>query len=605
MKTNSFRLLSAAFVLAILQACSTAPVIQNQGIPGTATPVPFVAETGGPTGFSATLSAPDIVLLSWEPVAEATGYRVQIVFDGLDPLTIAYLPAEATSFEHILAPESSLLTYRLQTMTASGPGGASSLQIATQNHAANPLTVQAAFAESGMVSAVIGPAGGTLETTDTRGVSYSLEIPPAALNGDIEIKMTPVSSIDGWPLDGNFLGAVRLEPEGWLLNEVATLTISLPGARNPALSTVGIAFSGSGEEFHLTQTYADAALTASLGTGNARRGDPVQPQEVNVIRLPVMELRTDGVGEASADAGATMATENAPTDRSDAADQKSAATEAAMDELTPLLSNLELGELATSNLVTQIRSAKDCADFKQAVGGFHAWEGKVAQLGDNYSADRQVIMQEMAEKAVETIERAGEECVAAQPGVVPVSVPCAEKLTRDIQSAGTVAGSDPFFTDLQHAITSDQGLKDRLTAADNASEQCAHSFGVNEAASLGYHWTSACIPSLNRPYQVAWIGPTLEGIYRLYPNANDPFSGRVEGRAVSAMAGTSLTIVYDGTYRIDVLQETPGGDPVNMDAFLTYGMTITACAGGFCNTTEENGEHQIPLQIRNERCPVP
>src|SRR3990172_8668954 len=125
MNSKFLRVINTFLVLAVLQACTLAPAVlpdgQNSNDPATVTHEPFVAETDGPPGFGAALSAPDIVLLTWEPVAEAVGYKLQIVFAGLDPLTIAYLPQEATSFVHLLAAEASLLTYRLQTVTSRAP----------------------------------------------------------------------------------------------------------------------------------------------------------------------------------------------------------------------------------------------------------------------------------------------------------------------------------------------------------------------------------------------------------------------------------------------------------------------------------------------------
>jgi hypothetical protein len=612
MKLKIIRIMSFLIVIVMIQACGLTPTalpVQKGTVPptqqghvlaGTATPALFVAENDGPAGFSATLAAPDIVQLSWETVANVVGYKLQVVANGQDPLTIAYLPQDATHYEHFLAPESSLLTYRLQTITSSGPAGASSLQVATQSHVATPLAVQASFSENEAVSAVIGPGGGRIEISDARGVTYTLVIPPAALTTDLEIKMIPVNAIDGWPLDGNFLGGVRLEPEGWLLNEVAFLTIRLPDALSPDLTTVGFAFNGSGDEFHLTPAYPELSTLAKQGTGGIQQARPARQQDSSVSSLPVVELKPAGVGETSADAAAAMAVEHAPTNASDTVDQKAAATDAEVDDLTPLLSNTELVEIATNNLMSQIlNDVHDCYDFKRAVGSFQGWESKVAGLGDT-SGSRETIMEQLAEKAVETIEKAGQDCAEAKKGVVPGSVPCAEKLIGQIQSP-----SNSFYTDLQQNILKNAELKQRFTDADNTSELCPHSFSVNETASLGYTWKSGCIPSLDRPYQVAWIGTGLEGIYRLYPKSNDPFSGRMEGQAKMAMAGTSLTIVYDGTYIIKVIEVDQRGYPTNMDTFLTYKQTITACGDGICNTVTEDGEHRIPLLVRNKRCSIP
>ena len=591
---KNLRMSVTTLVLVILQACSSLPA----GLNGTPTAYPFVAETGGPGGFSATLSSPDIVQLTWEPVADATGYELQLVPNGLDPLTIAFLPPEAVSFEHLLAPESSLLTYRLQTITSSGPGGASSLQITTLAHMPNPLTVQAQFSEAETSSAVIGLAGGTLETTDARGVTYTLVIPAGALDTDLEIKMTPLGAIGGWPLDGAFQGGVRLEPEGWLLDEVAYLTVRMPGAASSDLATVGFAFNRGGEEFHLTPVNKSTTSLAGMGAAGVRQASRSWQQDGGGSSLPVTQLRSTGIGESSADAAAALTTNNAPTNSNDAADQKAAATSVELDELAPLFTDAQLADILTTDLLTQIlNNVEDCSDFTRAVGSFHAWEVKVEGLGDT-SGFKDNIMEQLAEKAIETIEKAGEECVKAKEGVVPASIPCAEKLLRNIQS-----GSNSFYSELQGKITKNSALKDRMSAADDNTEQCPHSFGFNKNDVGGYRWISSCIPTLNRPYQVIWEGPLFKGVYRLYPTSEtDPSTGRMEGQSVMAVAGVSSDIIYNGTYVIEALKEGMPDNPVNMTVSLTFQMTLTSCSEGKCITTYENNVHSIPLQVRKTRC---
>jgi hypothetical protein len=603
-----FRVLSFVLVLALLQSCSLVPAGlpngQSVNNPPTATPAPFVAETDGPPSFSAVLAAPDIVALSWTTVADAVGYKLQIVFNGLDPLTIAYLPKAATSFTHYLAPESSMLTYRLQTITASGPAGASSLQIATQGHAPNPLAVQAAFSGTGTASAVIGPAGGTLETTDARGVIYTLVIPPQALDADLEIKMTPVSTIDGWPLDGHLLGGVRLEPEGWLLNELAYLTIRVPAAQAPKLTTVGFAFTGTGEEFHLTQAYPGLSPLSRAGTGGSRLARPASLLGAGVFNLPIMELRTAGLGATGASAAAALALKNAPTDSRDAADQKAALADVE-DILTPLpdlRTPAQKIETATDNLMNQIlNDVHDCYDFKRAVGAFQAWESKMSGYGDAslYGGARDTLLQQLADKALETIESSSAECVKAPKGVVPASIPCAERLTRDIES-----GSTPFYAELQNTMTKTPGMTGRLSAAAADAKKCPHSYGVNSASTMGLRWTSACIPSLDRPYHVAWIGLNSNGEWWLFPS--DPFSGRLEGQSqLDVGGGATGSLVYTGTYEIKVTKEDIRGYPVAMDANLSYSVTTTMCTGSACTSFTDTGTDTIPLLVNKQRCPIP
>lgn len=617
MKSKLPRILYSFLILVVLMACSlTSTITPNEPVvntpassmaetsdPASTAQIAFEAETDGPAGFTATLSSPDIVSLAWETVTDAVGYEVQIVFDGLDPRAIAFLPADAASFTHFMATESSLLTYRLQTITSNGPGGASSLQIRTEAHVPNPFTVQASFSESGISSAVIGPEGGALDTTDERGVKYSLVIPPQALDTELEITMTPVSSINGWPMDGGLVGAVRLEPEGWLLNEVAMLTISIPEPISDGMRPLAFAFNGSGNEFHLTPSFRGQVSLTNLGMGATRVAKLFPQQDVVDINLPITELKPSGLGEASAQAAAQFAKDNPPTSSNDSADQKAAVTEALDDELAPLMTNDQLGMLATEKLLDQIINSKDCYDFKRAEISFRAWESKVTQSnGDHFSyyeVDRKAILESLAKKAVETIENSSDECTKADKGVVPASVPCAEKLTRNIQSA-----SNPFYAELQNTMKSIPGLLDRLTAADSSSQNCPHSFIVNEAASFGFRWTGACIPSLDRSYQLTWVGADLSGKYLFYPSG--PFSGRVNGDGnLSLPGGFTTTYLYEGSYRIEVTKQDNEGYPREMDAVLTLKTTTTQCIEGNCVSFTDDDKQLIPLLVNKSRCAVP
>ena len=190
--------------------------------------------------------------------------------------------------------------------------------------------------------------------------------------------------------------------------------------------------------------------------------------------------------------------------------------------------------------------------------------------------------------------------------MVPASIPCAEKLTRDIQTAQANPGSNSFYSELGDAIAKDAALQDRFTTADpnHTSVQCPHSFGVNSNASLGYSWTSACIPSLDRPYQVAWKGANLNGEWRMYPSG--PFGGRLEGQShVDLGGGATQTNVYTGTYKIEITQKDNRGYPQLMDAGLTYDAVTTMCTGDVCTTFPDNGTDTVPLIVNSQRCPLP
>lgn len=111
-------------------------------------------------------------------------------------------------------------------------------------------------------TATIGAEGGTIRVTAADGTSYELVIPPDALDFNETINMTPVNAVDGLPLSGGLIGAVTLEPAGIIFYEPATLMITPDAATTGELS-LGFAYDGNGEEFHL-QRLLDKASTTGL-----------------------------------------------------------------------------------------------------------------------------------------------------------------------------------------------------------------------------------------------------------------------------------------------------------------------------------------------------
>lgn len=560
---------------------------------------PFVQENSGPAGFIAELSAPDIVLLKWTPMPGATGYQLFVSQNNLYWYRIANLPGESDQFEDLLAPENSLLSYRLVAFSDAGESGASSLQIQTQARNPNPHTVQAGFEDDLAVAALVGPEGGVLSLTDSKGVKYSLEIPKNALLMETEITMTPITNIENWPLDGNLLAGVHIEPDGWLLYEPALLTITLPEESKNGLSQVGFGFNASGEEFHLTPIYTVKDSLSNRLDDNTYFVRESYQQSGRVIRLPVMELKGNGVGESSNQTAADLAKNNSPTNPSNANDQK--ATAASVDddlELAPLLSPEELATRVPYNIYNQIFSIKDCYEFKKAAAGIQAWEsGASALQKSNWKQD---LLENLGKKAVEVSKAAAKECVEAGEGVVPSSVPCAEKLIRDIQS-----GSTPFFQELQNAMKTNSGLLGELLKAQKDLEKCPHSFKVNDAALLGTQWLSGCIPSLDRPFQVKFTNPTGTFQYRLYPDG--PFSGKVEGDGGQEMDGATMSFVYSGTYKVEVLGRDSNGKIEELDILTSMKRTTIICASGTCISQEDDSENaeRIPIMVNPTRCEIP
>jgi len=559
--------------------------------------MPFVLETSGPSNFSGQLTNPDVVLLTWDPVPGVSGYAISISKNNIDWYPLVELPSEINQYEDLMAPENTLLSYRLATLEGE-ESGVSSLQIQTKPRDPNPRSVQAVVGDEMVTTALIGSKGGVLSATDTKGVNYLLEIPENALLLETEVSMTPLVDITNWPLDGNLHAGVHLEPDGWLLYEPAMLTITLPNTPSSDLAQVGFGFNGMGEEFHLTTVYPDLNSLGKQTDNTFFVGNSYQ-QTGRVIRLPVMELKGNGVGETSAQTAGDLVKNNPPTDLSNVNDQKAAAASAVDDlELAPLLSPQELAAVVPYNMYKQIFAIKDCYDFKRTVAAFQAWESGVSNLTkSNWSRD---LMENFGKKAVEVAKAAANECANSKEGVVPSSVPCAEKMIRDIQS-----GSSPFFQELQNSMKSTPGALGELLKAQKDLDKCPHSFKVNEASTLGMQWISGCIPSLDRPFQVIFKNPSGTNLYRLYPDG--PFSGRVEGDGKMDMEGANMSYVYSGTYKVEVLGRD-NNDKINeLDILTSMKRTTIICTEGDCISFDDEVEsaERIPIMVSPTRCVVP
>ena len=108
-----------------------------------------------------------------------------------------------------------------------------------------------AHADSGRaVSNVISPEGGTISATAADGTLFTLTLPDGALLSEETITLTPVASIDHFPLSGGLSAAVELEPEGLLLFQPATLVIHSP-VPIPAGQEITFGWRGTGQEFFL------------------------------------------------------------------------------------------------------------------------------------------------------------------------------------------------------------------------------------------------------------------------------------------------------------------------------------------------------------------
>jgi len=115
---------------------------------------------------------------------------------------------------------------------------------------AEPLNVTVALDDKVTTSKMISVDGGNLTLTAADGTVFTLDIPAKALDGDTNITMTSVKSLEGAPLDDGSALAVQLEPSGLFFNELVTLTI-LPGKEIPVKNQIIFGYEGSGQDYHL------------------------------------------------------------------------------------------------------------------------------------------------------------------------------------------------------------------------------------------------------------------------------------------------------------------------------------------------------------------
>ncbi len=126
---------------------------------------------------------------------------------------------------------------------------------------ANPLPVTFSTDDAASVSAEIGTGGGSLVTTDANGVVFTLTIPEGGLLSPATITMTPVVLTDS-PFEGAAVAAVSLEPDGLVLMEAATLTIS--NADLDEASSVSFSSNSDGGEFGLVSASYGETLSMAV-----------------------------------------------------------------------------------------------------------------------------------------------------------------------------------------------------------------------------------------------------------------------------------------------------------------------------------------------------
>jgi hypothetical protein len=519
MRSNKF-----AFVLTFLIILSMACSFLSGLIPksGTNDPVtqPPVASDNGPAGLTAKPTSADSVLLSWSAVDGAIAYNIRVSINGSNTISLIDLPASATSYSDFMAMPGSQLTYAVEAVGQAGSIGQSVVDVSTLTRQPNPLTVQAQFDEKASATQTIGAEGGSISLTDAKGVVYKLDIPAGALTDQTEVKLTAVNEIGGWPLDGEMLGGVKIEPEGLQLNDVAKLSITLPnGLPSDKLSTLGYVFSGSGQEFHLQPAFRQNRTTGLVPVPSddmylasfAQQGSPAE------IIQTVLEFYGIGVGQGSAASAGNLVQNNAPSDAGAAMDQKQAAALAENNDIAALpiktpkkIKNNQYdveASIIAYGVQLAIAGADNCGDLQHGIVAFE----KLRYLNDNkylqnalqpdkIIANEKTIMENLADKIKELIDNAGEECKKSDgKGPVATAQPgCLETILDRIAEPPS-----NFYKDLQRQILNKYG-NGMVADADNQLAKCLPSYTAS-GGSNNYAF-SGTICSLRQPFKLKASG---------------------------------------------------------------------------------------------------
>jgi hypothetical protein len=436
---------------------------------------------GGPKNFTAALTAPDVVMLKWDAVDGASGYILELSIDNGESFSIVALPPERTSYEDLTAPEKRNLIYQVQVVTESGTGGKNQVSIETDERQPNPMTVTPEYDEENAVATTVGAQGGEVSLVDSKEVQYTLSIPAGALSSDTEIRMTAVNSIQDWPMESEAIGAVRLEPEGLILNDVAILTIGFPVDLNPGLTTVGFAFEADGQEFHLQPTDQEKSLTNILPSEGGHLARPVFQKPKNIVRMPVVELKVGGLGQTDHQSVSKFVKDHAPTDSGAALEQKWAAEAIADDELAPIKGFSDPALEEAYQIGNTFQYAENCKELNSLIVLFQKWRfsSSYQGLSDDKRRDyTSFIWDELTDKAKEILENVAAECEKSKEpgGSTAAESSCAKALLEKIMNppSGTVSN---FNLDLKNKLgnkLSDkelQDIKDKLDKCKAAAYQ--------------------------------------------------------------------------------------------------------------------------------------
>lgn len=285
------------------------------------------------------VTSPLSLELTWDPVEGAQSYRIDARMEGGEFEILADVPADRTRYDDFVLPDTPPRVLRAIAVTALGEQEIGTAEVEMPAFEPDPLVVEVGLFEATItafptydpqnpmgslppgfdpenpeafdpssllqvpsVNQSIGPAGGSVAVTSPDHITYTLDVPPGALDQELILTLTPVKTISDLPLSGGLLGAIQIRPEGFAFNLPARLKIE-PASGVPAPAAelaLGFAVSPFSQEFYLRP------LAGVLGVGLAPTGTTHQARPaldpVSQWGTPSMNVGgggTYGVGSGS------------------------------------------------------------------------------------------------------------------------------------------------------------------------------------------------------------------------------------------------------------------------------------------------------------------
>lgn len=232
-------------------------------------------------------------------------------------------------------------------------------------------TVSVVLEQGRSASATIGVEGGAIVAHGARGATFTLTVPAGAVLVPTQITVTPVASMSGNEVAGSAIATAALAPSGLQLLQVGTLRIDLASASGTP--TVGVGYSGAGEDFHLM---------------------PALPREsAQSFEIPISHFSGAGISAASTAAINALA------------QQIGASAQSRLEQALGAALGKKNGEPLTDADIAQIRqilgdyysqvvkprllaAQTDDAQLASAVQTYFNWERATELLGLDFSAAR-------------------------------------------------------------------------------------------------------------------------------------------------------------------------------------------------------------------------